>query len=1135
MRTWMSAVLSLLVFGIVAPGRAQHREPSTAALLFARPLESPRPGQTRGEYLAARASEGGARSEAGRTAQAGTVTGTVTEAATRRPLAGATVSVVGTQLGTITAADGRFTIANVPAGGRAVRVTLIGYGSVERTVDVSAGRGATVNFEISPQAVLLDEIVAVGYGTQRKAHLTAAVDQVAGEVLENRPMANLTQGLQGVLPNVNIRPLSGRPTESPRINIRGNTSIGQGGSALVLVDGVEGDPSMLNPNDIESVSVLKDASAAAVYGARGAFGVLLITTKRPTREGVNITYETTYGVRQQTVPSNYVSDGYTFARMFNESFFNFEGTYPQNVNKTLVFSQQYLAELERRSKDPSLPKVEVGPDGRYVYYGSTDWYDLLYDDAPPSTEHSLSVSRRSDRASFMISGRYLAQDGLFRYSSDDYQMLNLRATGMLELYPWLEMTNNFNIGNRKYYNPVNVGEGGGIWRNLADEGHVLSPLLNPDGTLSHSAAYTVGDFYHGKNGTDFERAVLRNTTGLTARFFENALSLNGDFSFQNSTDDETRRRVEIPYSIRPGEIQWLGTQFNDLREFTDEGLYLAGNVYGDYRKVFRDRHFVNVVLGTNYEESTAERLEVQRNGLIFPDAENINLALGQSILTSGGYEKWAILGGFYRLGYNFEERYLLEFNGRYDGSSKFPANERFAFFPSASVGWRPSAEPFWGVSDRLVSDLKFRASYGSMGNGNIGSYIFNELFNIRQSGRILNGIQPQITSTPTVLPEGLTWETVTTRNVGADLEMLSGRLQLTGDAYVRETTDMYTIGRTLPAIFGATSPRGNYADMKTTGWEAMLNWNDGFELASRPFDYNLRLTLADHTAEILKYNNPDRFLTDYYAGQRLGEIWGFVTEGFFTSAEDIAQHANQSLYRSHSSGRIQVGDIKLKDVNGDGRINTGDNTVANPGDRVVIGNTTPRYRFGINLGADYSNVFISTFFQGVGKQDWYPHPETNTFWGQYNRPYGEIPTWHLEPGVIWSPENPNSFFPRYASRLANNSAGVLRQPQSKYVMNAAYVRLKSLQVGYNLPERLTSKLGSRSARIYFTGENLWTWSPLYDLVNNVDVENATTPSERLFQGNPEAINPAGNFSSNSGDGYNYPMLKSYNLGLSVSF
>ncbi|MDB4893202.1 MAG: TonB-dependent outer membrane protein SusC/RagA [Gemmatimonadetes bacterium] len=1056
--------------------------------------------------------------------ETGTISGVVTVGVTGNSVAGAQVGIAGTQLGATTGAEGRFTIANVPVGSQSVQVRMIGYTATERTVTVASGQVATVNFQISTRAVVLDEVVAVGYGTQKRGSLTGAVDQISSQSLENRPMANLTQGLQGVIPNVNIRLLDGRPTQAPRINIRGTTSIGQGGNALILVDGVEGDPSMVNPNDVESISVLKDAASAAVYGARGAFGVLLITTKKPARDGFSITYDTKYGQRTPTVPAGYVTDGYTYAKMFNESFFNFEGTNPQNVNKTQTFSQQYLAEFERRSKDPTLDKVVVGPDGQYVYYANTDWYGLLYKDQTPSAEHNLSVSRSTDKASFLISGRYLDQPGLIRYNSDDYRMLNMRATGTLQLQPWLQMNNNLIASNRKYFNPLNIGEGGGIWRNIADEGHPSEPMLNPDGTLTWSGAYTVGDYYYGKNGSNLSRNLVRNTTGLTATFLENKFKLNGDFTFQNTGDDEMRRRVEIPYSRAPGVIEYLGTSTNDLRNLNDKSVYLASNLYGDYGRLFRDKHYVNVVLGTNYEQSTFERLDVTRNGLIFPDAENINLALGQSITTGGNYEKWAILGGFYRLNYNFDERYLLELNGRYDGSSKFPTNQRYAFFPSVSAGWRPSREAFWKVNENLLSDLKFRASYGSMGNGNIAAYTFNELFNITKSTRILNAIQPQYTGAPVVLPDGLTWETVTTRNFGVDAEMLAGKMSFSGDVYSRLTTNMYTIGSTLPATFGATSPRGNYADMKTKGWEAVLAFHDDFNVRSRPFGYNVRLTLSDYNAEILKYNNPDRFLTDFYAGQKVGEIWGYVTEGFFSSADEIAKHADQSLFRSHSSGKIQVGDIMLKDLNGDGKVNPGKNTADDPGDRVIIGNTTPHYSYGINLGANYRSVFISSSFQGIGKQDWYPNPETNAFWGQYNRPYGLVPEWQLKPGMIWSAENPNSFLPRYASRLSNNAAGILRAPQSKYVMNAAYLRLKNLQVGYDLPPRFSSRIGGRATRLYVTGENLWTWSPLYKYADNIDVENATAPSDQY-------ANPNGN----SGDGYNYPMLRSFNIGATVTF
>lgn len=1032
------------------------------------------------------------------------------------PLEGVSISIKGTNIATATDDNGVFSI---PAErGDILIFSSIGFLSQEIEMDDSN----TIELILENIEAGLEEVVVVGYGTQKKVNLTGAVDQISSEVLENRPLSNLNQGLQGVLPNVNINFPDGKPTGSSSINIRGATSIGQGGSALILIDGIEGDPSMLNPNDVESISVLKDAASAAIYGARGSFGVVLITTKDSKGDAFSITYDVNHSKKRPTVLPEYVTDGFLWATMFNDAFYNWEGTLPQAVNKTLPFSQEYLAELERRSKDPSLPKVEVDENGKYVYYENTDWYHHLYKNQLSSNEHNLSLSRSTEKTDLMLSGRFFGQDGLFRYNSDDFRTYNMRGKGSFVLFPWLRINNNFSVSNRKYYNPLNVGESGGIWRNLADEGHPMAPLLNPDGSLTYSAAYTVGDFYYGKNGIDSKRNVVQNTTGFEAKAFDNKLDVIGNYTFQNTGYDELTRRVQVPYSTGPDITEYVGSQYNDLKSVKDQEYYNAANLYGSYEDVFNDKHRLKVMVGGNYEESTFQRVMLQRNGLIFEDGKDLNLALGQSINTSGGYEKWRILGVFSRLNYIYDDKYLLEINGRYDGSSKFPENESYVFFPSFSAGWRISQEKFWNIP--LVSELKLRASYGSLGNGNISSYVFQETYSISQSGRVLEGVLSPKTSRPSVLPDGLTWETATTQNVGLDMEMFSSKLQFTGDLYTRKTTDMYTIGMTLPAIFGATSPRGNYSDMETKGWEISFKWNDQTTLGSSPLSYNIGVTLADNQSKILKYNNPDMFLDDYYEGMQVGEIWGYVTEGFFTSQEDIDNHADQSRFQSTSKGVYYPGDVKFKDLNGDNVITPGDNTVNNPGDRVIIGNNSSRYTYGINLGASWKNFFFSAFFQGVGKMDWYPSAESNAFWGQYNRPYNDIPKWQLKEGIIWSPENPDSFFPRYVSRLANRSGGTLREQQSKYVMNASYIRLKNFQLGYTLSDELVSRWRTfKNIRVYVSGENLLTWSPLYKTVDNIDVENVTQPSDQLFT------------SSNAGDGYNYPMLKSLTFGLSLTF
>lgn len=1052
-------------------------------------------------------------------AQTKTVSGTVTEKG-NQTIPGVTVTVKGTTSRSQTDANGRFSIPN--ANNQTVLVfTFLGY----ITQEIAVGDRTSIDVMLESGTKNLEEVVVVGYGVQKKANLTGAVDQVNGDALQNRPVPNLTQGLQGVLPNLNIRLGDGKPTQAPSYNIRGTTSIGQGGSALVLIDGFEGDPSLLNPNDVESVSILKDAASAAIYGARGAFGVVLITTKKAAKGSTNVTFSSNYAFKQPLQVPDFVTDGYTWSKMFAEAFVNGDGAFPQNANKTQVFSQAYLDEFKRRAESGQpYNQIETNPTtGVYTYYGSTDWYGHLYKTNNAATENNLSISGSNDKISFLVSGRYQTQDGLFRYNTDDYNMNNIRARGSVQVFPWLNIENNADYSVMNYHNPLNVGEGGGIWRNIADEGKPTVPLFNPDGSLTFAAAYTVGDFFYGKNGIDTKRKVFRNITGLRSNFFGNKFRLNADFTFRNTNNDSDQRRVQVPYSTGVGAAAFVGTTTNDLQFDRRDTRYLATNIYGEFEQTFGEKHYVKAMAGYNYEQSTFNRLMTQRNGIIFEDANNLNLVLGQAITTVGGYEKWAILGGFSRLNYSFKDRYLLEVNARYDGSSKFPSDQRYGFFPSVSAGWRITQEPFWKVPANVVSDLKLRASYGSLGNGNIASYIYQEIFNISQSSQILGGVRPQTTGQPAVLPNGITWETSTTTNVGLDMSFLNNRLSFTGDAYVRNTTDMFTVGLTAPAIFGNTVPKGNYADLKTRGWELSLGWRDNVGEGNKPFNYNLRLTLADNKSKITRFNNPDKLLNDFYEGQTIGEIWGYETEGFFIDQNDVNTHAKQSPQMRASPTNLWFpGDIKLRDRNGDGFINVGNNSVSNPGDRRIIGNSAPRYLYGLNLNTDWNNIFFSAFFQGVGKQQWYPSTETEMFWGQYNRPYNNIPTFHL--GNMWTPENPDAYFPRTMSRAASsNTNRELGVAQTKYLQNVAYLRMKNVQLGYNLPKRMISKIKARTMRLYLSGENLFTYSPLYKIVKTIDVENAV-PADQIF-----------NAGATNGDGYNYPMLKSISLGLNISF
>ena len=1040
------------------------------------------------------------------------------------PVIGANIVEKGTTNGTVTDIDGNFSIQ---VGANSVlSVSYIGYVSQEIRVEGNK----TLNVVLKEDSQSLDEVVVVGYGTQKKVNLTGAVEQVTSEVFDNRSVANATQALQGSIPNLNLQITDGKPTRTASFNVRGTTSIGQGGNALVLIDGVEGDPSMLNPNDIASVSVLKDAASAAIYGARGTFGVVLITTKEPNKDKTSITYSGNFSLQRPTTVPDFVTDGYEYASHFYEAYhaWNNYSADPKNINKTQEFSLAWLEEFRRRKEQGITQEWEVDANGKYTYYGNTDWYSELYKKNTFAQDHNVSISGNNGKLNYYVSGRFYGYDGLFKYNTDDYKTMNLRAKGSIQVFDWLKIENNMEFSNMDYHNPINVGEGGGIWRNLADEGHPSSPIYNPDGSFTHSAAYTLGDFIYGKNGIDTNNRVLRNTTSFTASFLENKLHVRGDFTFRNTDEGETQRRVAIPYSTVEGQTTLLGSDTNDLQEYKTQTNYIATNIYADYENTFNDVHYFKGMVGYNYEQSSYDALTVRRNGLLLEDSENINLALGDAITTSGAYNKWRVAGGFFRLNYAYHDRYLVEVNGRYDGSSKFPMDQQWAFFPSISAGWRPSEEAFWKVDSKIISDLKIRASYGSLGNGNVSPYSFMELLGISTSGRVLNGLLNKYTSAPAVMPDGLTWETATTTDIGADFGSLDGRLRFSGDYYIRKTTDMYTVGQTLPDVFGASSPKGNYADMTTRGWEITLTWRDQFQLADKPFNYEIRGTLADYKSTIDRYNNTTKNLDDYYEGMQLGEIWGYETEGLFQSQEEIDNHADQTLIQSSSQHVTYPGDVKIKDLNGDGVIDYGINTLDDHGDKKVIGNSLPRFSYSINLSADWNNFFVSAFFQGVGKQDWYPSNEC-IFWGQYNRPYNNLPSWHL--GNYWTEDNRDAYLPRYAGY--NNS--IKTTPQTRYLQNVAYIRLKNLQVGYNLPHNITSKMRMQNARVYISAENVWCWSPLYKHTKDLDVTNIYGSDPELTSANVDNNKGGVSVDHGSGDGQSYPQMMSISLGVSVTF
>lgn len=1062
------------------------------------------------------------------------VTVKVTDKAGAMP--GAGILVKGTTNGQITGADGTATLTNV-APDAVLVVTFVGYQTVE--VPVKGRANVSVTLEDS---LTLDEIVVVGYGTQKKANLTGAVDQVGSETFEGRSNANLTQMLQGQIPNLNLKFKDGRPNSSPSYNIRGTTSIGQGGSALILIDGVEGDPALLNPNDIESVSVLKDAASSAIYGSRAPYGVVLITTKTARQGKPTVSYQANLTFEQPTTIPDYVSNGYTWADHFYKAYYNYNLSNPSGINKTMEFSTAWLAEYQRRNETGNYEVLvsdgSIGTAGRWLYFiEGEDYIGKLYRNHMTSQTHNISVSGSDDKFDYYVSGRYYGNNGIFDtdVNPESYKILNGRMKMGYKVTPWLRISNNTDISWTKYVMPQTYSEGNGnIWRNIADEGHPCSPIWNPDGTLSHSAVYSVGDYLYGHSNRGYINRQMKTTFAAQAKFLDDRLRLNADFTYRNKDFNTTVKKVKSEFSRYEGVTETISGTQSYLSETIRNYEYLATNEYVEFEDTFAGKHYFKALLGYNYEQETYKNTYSYNDDLLTPDVTNINLAMGiDNRSITGDYYRWRTVGAFARINYAFADRYLIEVNGRYDGSSKFPQRQRWAFFPSVSVGWRLTEEPWFKVSKDAVSNIKFRASFGALGNSNVGNYAYDETFSF-DNGRIINGAKVRYTSAPAPIPESLTWETAQTLDFGLDMSFLKGRLSFTGDYYIRKTLDMYTVGPTLPDVFGASSPKGNYAEMTTRGYEMTIRWNDSFNLAGKPFNYGLKASLVDYKSIIDKFNNRKKELstaaynTNYYAGMVVGEIWGFVSNGLWQNQDEIdaaeagALAAGQKYYnplmQTSKTYKLYPGDIKFEDLNGNGYIDRGQNTVDDPGDRKIIGNSEPRYIYSFGIDLEWNNIFLSAFFQGVGKQDWYPSNEASVIWGQYNRPYAQMPKWHLN--NYWTEDNPDAYLPRYAGYYAPFYKGT-NNANTRYLMDVSYIRLKNLQVGYTLPSKWTDAIRMKKVSIFFSGENLWTWSPMYKYTRDIDVTANIYGTDSVL--------------SSTGDGFNYPTLRSYSLGLNITF
>ncbi|MDR3062432.1 MAG: SusC/RagA family TonB-linked outer membrane protein, partial [Dysgonamonadaceae bacterium] len=851
--------------------------------------------------------------------QAGkTVTGIVKDAS-GEILVGVYVTVKGTSVGVTTGIDGKFSIQ--VAGDESILVfSYLGYDKQE----IRVGSRNQLDVTLSENNLLLDEIVVVGYGTAKKVNLSGAVEAISGKALESRPITNATLGLQGLISNVNISSNNGRATTAPDINIRGYTSL-NGGGAFILIDNIpvsSSDLARMNPADIESISALKDASAAAIYGARAAFGVILVTTKKATSDKVKITFDANYASRTLGTVPDIITDPYIVMDIKHQAATPLYSLYPEGSAE-----KEYA---KRRSADPSLPAAYINPSNpnEWLYCGSTDWLSEIYKSSAPSYTANLSISKKSDKLAYIVSGGYYQQDGMLRYGNDIYKRYNFRGKGTYDLTDWWQVGSNINAVITDYDSPNHM-DGNFFTQVIRDGGGTLTVPKNPDGTWTQAGARGLGLLEEGgRRYNKWNETQLSFTTKFD--LLKDVWTLNADatYRFANNTVES----ANLPVYYRTGPDQDMKTVWSNLgstafaQNQSISNRYIVYNAYTDFHKTFAEKHFVKTLVGFNQEYTYINDWNVKRDQLISTSLPSVNLATGTPS-TSQSISELALRGVFGRFNYYYDERYLLELSGRYDGTSRYPKHNRFGFFPSGAASWIVSNESFLeDLRETLKVDmLKLRGSYGEIGNQvNSSYYPYIASMGSGKTSVILDGSQLLYINHPGVVAGDLSWETVRTLNFGVDLNLFK-KLELEWSVYQRNTEGMLTKSKTLPGVFGATEPNTNAADLKTNGWELAVSWKDQFNLAGDPFSFTARFIISDSRSFITKYDNPTKSITDHYVGKEIGEIWGLTTEGFFQDEDELKNHADQkAVGEDDNKYMFYVGDMKYKDLNNDGFINYGD-------------------------------------------------------------------------------------------------------------------------------------------------------------------------------------------------------------------
>lgn len=1042
-----------------------------------------------------------------------------------KPIYGVTVSIKGTGNAlTSTSNQGVFDLRKLTKN-QVLLFTSVGY----KNQELSFNGQKELVIQMDDDHADLDEVVVVGYGTKKKQNMTGAVDHISGKVLASRPIANVLQGLQGLSPGLNITYGNGTPGEIPNVNIRGKATINDGsplkdGSPLFVIDGIPvtdaGDLVRLNPSDIESYTVLRDAASSAIYGARATYGVILITTKSGAVGQQVVSFNTYSAWGRPTNMPKPVSDPYIFSRLLELSTNNTPWDY---VN----YSDEHYQWARERSDNPNLPEVRIDPKDpkKWAYMGNNDWNDYFLNNSARSDSYNLTFSGggriKEMPFKYYLSGDYTKENGLSKLATDYWNRKGMRGRLSLSPFSWLKVDNNTNLYHTHRESPS---------ASLTDI-YYLTPIQvakNLDGTWANTDAGRLAARLNDGGKKNNDMLGFHNVFNAVGTFLNGDLTLTGDASVKKEFYKGIEHAKKFKIGFGPNDIREEGGTGYANEQRTDVSN-IVFNLYANYNKTIGD-HTFGAMVGYNQEEYTYTSNRVSRNDLISSTLPYLGLTTGEMSLEMK-YSSYATRSYFSRLNYTFKDRYIFETTGRFDGSSRFPVSSRWGFFPSVSAGWIVSNESFFEDLKPTFSNLKLRASYGSLGNQNVGDFSYMQLLETKLSDYLIDGNRQQVIKEApklTIDPATYTWESVSTLNFGADIGFWNDKLFVGYDNYIRNTTGMLTEGQELPGVLGTKVPRQNAADLRTKGWELSVTYRDQFELADKPFRFDTKVILSDSRAKITKFKNDERLLSRNFVGKEFGDIYGLESNGLFKNEDEI-RDLDQSGIIPWGALDIIKGWPKFKDLDNNHKIEQGI-TEKDLKDLKIIGNGADRFRIGFNLNMDWNGFDASVFLQGVLKRDFYPRHYL--FWGPYQQPYANIYPWHLDfyRDESDSPEqrakhsqaylnsgladaNHDAYYPVLQSWLADVNAGKgLAIPNTQYLLNGSYLRIKNITFGYSIPQSVLERWKIQRLRFYVSGENLFEFSQIKKYVD------------------PEAINYGTDSSA-----WAYPFQRKFSVGLNLDF